>query len=452
MHPTPPVSVPVKHRLGSLFAIASAALGGLLFGFDTAVIAGATGALQRVFSLTPFTLGLTVSCALWGTVLGGLFAAPPAERFGARECLRATAVLYFFSALGCAFALSWPVFLLARLVGGLAIGGSSVFGPMYIADISPAAVRGRRVACFQLSIVVGILAAYASNFLIGSLRLGPAEWRVELGIAALPALLFFAVLRAIPPSPRWLVRRGRLTEARAALQSIDPGDPEPALRQLALPFERDASHRREHGRDSLLSSSYRKPLLIGAAMGVFNQCSGVNAVLYYLNDIFASAGFSGISAARQAVAVGFANLAATVAAMALIDRLGRKPLLLIGAAGMALALAGISAVFLTGERGALLLPLLIAFICFFAFSQGAVIWVYLSELFPPAVREKGQGFATFWLWLLAAVVAALFPRVAAISSGYPFVFFAAMMAVQFFVVLLFFPETKGLSLEALPTQ
>ncbi len=425
-------------------ATAVAALGGLLFGFDTAVIAGTTHALTGIFHLSPFTLGVTVSCAIWGTVLGGLLAGIPGERFGGRESLRITAVLYLLSALGCALASNWSVFLVFRFLSGLAIGGCSVFSPMYIAEAAPPALRGRLVACFQLSIVTGILVAYASNALLALLIHGPSLWRVEIGVAALPATLFLLALGFIPRSPRWLIKQGRIDEARRSLAVIGSADPDRDVESIRASLAAGHQAQRAH---SLFASAFRRPLLLALALGLFNQLSGINAILYYLNDIFRQAGFASVSADRQAVAIGVANLVFTVAGMALIDVVGRKPLLLAGSVGMALALAGVAAIFLAARRQFLLLPLLLVFIACFAASQGAVIWVYLSEIFPPAIREKGQSFASFWLWLLTAAVSGLFPSLAAVSRGYPFVLFAVAMAMQFFVVLWFFPETKGSSLE-----
>ncbi len=422
---------------------AVAAIGGLLLGFDTAVIAGTTQALTRTFQLTPVMLGLTVSCAIWGTVLGGLLASTPGERYGGRESLRITAVLYLVSAFGCSLAVNWCTFMLFRFVSGLAIGGCSVFSPMYIAETAPAAMRGRLVACFQLSIVSGILVAYGSNAAIALAFSGPGLWRFQLGVAALPAALFLVTLGFIPQSPRWLVKQGRLDEARAVLMMIGSNDPGLEAQQIQTVLASAKGQRAP----SLFAAEFRRPLLIALALGLFNQLSGINAILYYLNDIFAEAGFRSVSASSQAIAIGMANLVFTLVGMALIDRIGRKPLLLAGAVGMALSLTGVAAIFLVGRMQSLLLLLLIFFIGSFAVSQGAVLWVYLSEIFPSAVREKGQSFASSWLWLLTAVVSGVFPTLAALSRGYPFVLFASAMAAQFVIVLWFFPETKGNSLE-----
>lgn len=433
-----------------VLSAAVAALGGLLFGFDTAVIAGTTRALLVYFHLTPFTLGLTVSCALWGTVLGGLLASIPAERLGGRESLRLTGVLYVVSALGCALSHTWFTFLLFRFIGGIAIGGCSVFAPMYITEISPATLRGRLVGFFQLSIVAGILVAYASNFFLSFLHLGRNEWRADLGVAAVPSIFFFLALGFIPRSPRWLVAKGRLIEAQSALDAIGFKDAQTELRRIATslaPIPALASS--SVAASSVFAPTFRRPLLIALALGFFNQMSGINAVLYYLNDIFAQAGFASVSAAQQAVVVGVANLLFTVVGMALIDRVGRRPLLLVGSAGMAVALGLISAVFLSGRHRDLLLPLLVIFIGFFAASQGAVVWVYLSEVFPNSVRASGQSFASFWLWLLTAVVAGLFPVAAKLSGGFTFLVFGVCMIAQFFTVHAIFPETRGRSLESI---
>jgi SP family arabinose:H+ symporter-like MFS transporter len=436
----------VRLNIFLILSTSVAALGGLLFGFDTAVIAGATHGIMTQFQLTPVSLGLTVSCALWGTVIGGLFSAIPGERYGGRDSLRAMAVLYFISAIGCAFAWNWGSLLLFRFIGGLGIGGTSVFGPMYIADIAPAKWRGRLVSCFQLAIVSGILLAYASNYIVSQWHFGPSEWRWELGIAAAPAMLFFFTLFSIPRSPRWLVKKGRIEEAHHALEQI--GEEQCETKLQAIKHSLDIEHQQKN--QKLFTRRHRMPIFLAISVGVFNQLSGINAILYYLNDIFAQAGFSRVSANVQAVAIGAANLLFTVLAMLLIDRMGRKFLLLIGSAGMAACLAAVAAIFFTMRHQGTLLWMLIGYIAFFAFSQGTVIWVYLSEVFPTSAREKGQSLGTFSLWLMNAVVAGAFPRIAASSGGVPFLFFSFVMMVQFFVVLFVFPETKGLSLEDVP--
>lgn len=424
-------------------SVVVAALGGLLFGFDTAVIAGTTDALTRHFQLTPGGLGLTVSIALWGTVVGALFAGFPADRFGRRASLWVLGLLFLVSALGCAFAWDWTSLLVFRFLGGLAIGGSSVIGPMYIAEVSPARWRGRLVGVFQINIVVGILAAYLSNYLVGTMGLGETEWRWKFGVEAAPAALFLLMLLGIPHSPRWLVQRGRLQDARGVLTLIGEENVDASLDAMV-----DAARlEHRHGRERLFDARYRFPVFLAVSIAAFNQFSGINAILYYLNDIFASAGFDKLSSDLQAVAIGFTNLVFTILAMTLIDRVGRRRLLAIGSVGTALSLAGVAAIFWTGSREEMLLWLLIGFIASFAFSQGAVIWVYLAEVFPTAVRAKGQSLGSSTHWIMNALIAWSFPIVAASSRAAPFVFFACMMVVQLVIVLAVYPETKGVTLE-----
>ena len=426
-------------------AAAVGALGGLLFGFDTAVISGTTRALTDVYSLNPAQLGLTVSMALLGTVLGAMTAGIPGQKYGGRETLRVLAVCYVVSALGCAFAWNWYVLLAARFVGGIGIGGSSVLGPVYIAELAPAKTRGRLVGMFQINIVIGILLAYLSNYVIGSLGLGSHEWRWQLGIAALPAFLFLVLLFGIPPSSRWLVTQKRVDEAREVLQSMGAEDPECELREIVDSIHIDQLQTSE----PLFSWKYRLPIFLAITIGMFNQLSGINAILYYLNDIFAAAGYGKMSGGLQAVAIGGMNLLATLLGMAVIDKLGRKTLLLIGAVGTSLCLFGVSAVFYTQSHQSFLLWLLVAYIAFFAISQGAVIWVYISEVFPTRVRAKGQSLGSSSHWVTNALIAYIFPQVAKSSGGAPFVLFGAMMLLQFFVVLFLYPETKGVTLEQL---
>jgi len=422
-----------------------AALGGLLFGFDTAVISGTTSALTQTYQLSPFLLGVTVFSALLGTVLGAMLAGFPGERFGRRDSLRVMAVLYLISGLGCAFAWNWHALVLFRFIGGLGVGGSSVLGPMYIAEIAPAKLRGRLVGVFQFNVVFGILLAYFSNYVIGLQHFGATEWRWELGVTALPAALFFVMLFTIPRSPRWLVKKGRVEEARTVLRMTGDEDYEHDLQEIVASIGEEQSRATE----KLFTRKYAFPIFLAVSIGVFNQLSGINAILYYLNDIFAHAGFSKVSGNLQAVAIGATNLLFTMIAMSVIDRIGRKTLLLVGSVGTAACLAGVAIIFFTGRHQSLLVWLLVGYIAFFAFSQGAVIWVYLSEVFPNSVRAKGQSLGSFSHWFMNAGISLIFPLMAATSGAYPFVFFSAMMVVQFFVVSLFYPETKGLTLEAM---
>lgn len=420
-----------------------AALGGLLFGFDTAVISGTTSALTQTYHLTPRFLGITVSSAIWGTVLGAMLAGFPGERYGRRDSLRGLAVLYLISGLGCAAAWNWYALVAFRFIGGLGIGGSSVLGPMYIAEIAPAKWRGRLVGVFQFNVVFGILLAYFSNYVIGLQQFGAAEWRWDLGVTAIPAAIFFTMLFTIPRSPRWLAKKGRIAEARSVLQLTGDENFEHDLQEIVQSITVEQGQAAE----TLFSRRYLFPIFLAVTIGMFNQLSGINAILYYLNDIFSHAGFSRVSGNIQAVVVGATNLIFTVLAMSIIDRVGRKTLLLIGSVGTAACLAGVATIFFTGQHQNRLLWLLVGYIAFFGFSQGAVIWVYIAEVFPNNVRAKGQSLGSFSHWFMNALISGIFPLMAARSGAYPFVFFSVMMVVQFFVVLFVYPETKGLTLE-----
>lgn len=429
----------------ALFARASgtAALAGLLFGFDTAVISGVTGAISDHFALSPVQLGATVSAALWGTLIGAMTAGYPGDRYGARGVLRVLALFYVVSGIGCALAWDWGSLLAFRFIGGLAIGGSSVLAPVYISEIAPAQRRGMLVGMFQLAIVIGILAAYVSNAAVAAAIPAPdLAWRWKLGVAAAPAILFLILLFGIPDSPRWLAARGRDAEARGVLAGI--GDPDPDA-ELAT-IRTSIAENRAAGGQRLNWARHRRPIMLAVLIAAFNQLSGINAILYYLNQIFADAGFA--SSDLPAIGIGIANLIFTLVGMALIDRVGRKRLLLVGAAGTAICL-GLAWAALAGIiPRALLLPALIGFIAFFAPSQGAVIWVYISEVFPTAVRARGAALGSGTHWLLNALIAIAFQwAVQNLSPAAPFGFFAAMMLVQLVVVALFFPETRGVSLE-----
>ena len=427
----------------NISVIISASLAGLLFGFDTAVISGVTGSLVDVYSLSPAGKGAAVSAALWGTLTGALLIGRPGDRFGARNVLRLVGILYVVSAIGCALAANLASFVAFRFITGLAIGGSSVLAPVYISEIAPARRRGALVGLFQFNIVCGILAAYCSNFVIGRLLPGPQGWRWKLAAAAVPALVFCVLLFRIPHSPRWLLVKGNVAEAVRSFQRLGFRDPQAAVQELE---QGNATHS-GGGRARLSWSAHRRPILLAVTIAMFNQLSGINAILYYLGDIFSAAGFSSLSADLQSVAIGLTNLAATVLGMSIIDRVGRKTLLLVGSVGTALALAGVAAVMISGRDQGLLLWLLVGFIAFFALSQGAVIWVYMSEIFPTAVRARGQSLGSATHWVMNALISAVFPVIAARSQGVPFVFFAAMMVLQLVVVARLFPETKGVTLE-----
>jgi sugar porter (SP) family MFS transporter len=424
------------------------ALGGLLFGFDTAVISGTTHALTQVYHLSPAFLGVTVFSALMGTVIGAMGAGIPGQRFGRRDSLRVMAVFYVISALGCAFAWSWTALIFFRFIGGLGIGGSSVLGPMYIAEIAPTEWRGRLVGFFQVNIVVGILLAYVSNFLIGTMHPGAHEWRWQLGVSGVPAILFLITLFGIPRSPRWLVMQMKFDEALNVLRLTGIPQPKEELDEIVA-----SVHMERSGLvDPLFTRRYRLPVFLAITVGMFCQLSGINAILYYLNDIFALAGASKVSGDLQAVAVGAANLVATLLAMSVIDKIGRKKLLLFGTMGLAVSLSVVSYIFFTHRHLEWLVWLLMIYIAFFAVSQGAVVWVYISEIFPTRVRSKGQSLGSSSHWITNALISLVFPLMAVSSGAYPFMFFAAMMVIDFFLVLFYYPETSNVSLEHLQTS
>ena len=421
------------------------ALGGLLFGFDTAVIAGSTHQLTEVYHLNANLLGFTVSSALWGTIIGALMAGYPGQKFGRRDSLRIMAVFYLLSALGCAFAWNWGSLVAFRIIGGLGIGGSSVLAPMYIAELAPAKWRGRLVGVFQIQIVAGILVAYLSNYIISRMNVGAAEWRWQLGIAAVPALLFLLMLFSIPRSPRWLAMQSRTGEALEVLRLTGHPAPEQELKEVVQSIHLERSTTSE----PLLRRKYLLPIVLAVSAGAFNQLTGINACLYYLNDIFAAAGASKYGAGVQSVIIGCTNLLFTLLAMSIIDMVGRKKLLLFGTAGVCIFLAAIGQIFRSGTHQNLLIWLVMAFMGFFAISQGAVIWVYISEVFPTRVRAQGQALGTSTLWVVNALISWAFPVLQKKSSATPFFFFSAMMLIDFILVAAIYPETKGVSLEEL---
>ena len=436
----------MRPNINLMKATLTGALGGLLFGFDTVVISGAIDALVRLYGLSPQNKGLTVAIGLVGTVIGALGAGQVGQKLGSRETLRITAILYVASALGCGLAWSWYSFMVFRFVGGLGIGASSVLGPVYIAELAPAKWRGRLVAAFQFNVVLGIMLAYTSNYLIRTMHLGATEWRWQIGVSGFPALVFLLLLFGIPRSPRWSASKNRIDEALAVLKMMGDPDPETELADIraALAQEHATAHER------VFQSKYRYPLFLAISIGAFNQLAGINAILYYINNIFGAAGFSQISSDQQAIVIGATNFLFTLVGMSLIDKLGRKTLLLIGAAGTATCLARVAWVFATQSHQSSLLWLLVTYIAFFSVSQGAVIWVYIGEVFPTSVRSKGQGVGSASHWFMNTLIQLEFPVVVhSMSTATPFVFFAIMTAIQFFTVLFVYPETKGQTLEAL---
>ena len=434
-----------SHRV-VIFSTVVAALGGLLFGFDTAVISGTTNALEREFELSSNGLGFTVAIALIGTVLGALLVGRPADLLGRKRSLMVIAALYLISAVGSAAATVWLEFLAFRFIGGLAVGAASVVAPMYIAEIAPAAMRGRLVAINQLNVVGGILLAFISNYLIGLTLDDSVAWRWMLGVEAIPAALFLGLLFLIPYSPRWLVKQGRTTEARAVLEKMGERNIDHELRDI----ERSLQNGDSEPSDTLFQKRYLLPVFCAWSIAMFNQLSGINALMYYAPRIFESAGFSEEASLLQAVLIGGTNFLFTALALFMIDRFGRRPLLFIGSIGTAVSLFLVGALFMAeNASGHLILIGLLGFIAAFAISQGAVIWVFISEIFPNRVRAKGQALGSFTHWFMAAAVSWLFPVFAEGLGGLVFIFFGLMMALQFVFVWKIMPETKGTSLEDL---
>jgi len=420
-----------------------AALGGLLFGFDTAVISGTTDDLRRVFGLGDGALGFTVAVALIGTIAGALAAGRPADRWGRRPSLLLVAVFYFLSAIGSGWPWNWTALLAFRFLGGIGVGMASVVCPLYIAEIAPAASRGRLVALSQFNVVLGILLAYLSNWLIGGTRAGGDAWRWMFAVEALPAAAFFGLLFLTPESPRWLIARGRDAEARRVLEAIGAESPEAEIVKGRRSLLEESDGREE----SLFSPRYRRPVLLAVAIAAFNQLSGINAIIYYTPDVFRMAGFDRAGALLQSVIIGGTNLALTMAGLSLIDRFGRRTLMLAGSVGYIASLGTAAYSFYSGTGGPLLLASLVVFIASHAFGQGAVLWVFLSEIFPNRVRAKGTALGSAVHWILAAAISWTFPLVAARSGGHAFSAYALCMAGQLVWVLTTMPETKGVALE-----
>ncbi len=419
------------------------ALGGFLFGFDTAVISGVEKSIQQLFHLSPFWHGLTISSALIGTVVGALIAGKPTDKYGRKPVLFLIALLYAVSAAGSAMAGDVITFVVFRFIGGIGVGASSVVAPMYISEISPARIRGRMTALFQFNVIFGILMAYISNYLLSDF--GDQSWRWMLGVMAIPSVIYFLLLFLVPESPRFLVKAGKLEEARAVFEKISSED-------IAVAMEEIRSGLQEK-RESLFSGRYNKPITIAFLVAMFNQFSGINALLYYAPRIFELTGLSAADSMFQPVLIGLTNGLFTILGLFIIDRVGRKKLLIVGSIGMSVCLGLVARSFyLEDFSGYSLLIFLIGYIMFFAFSTGAVIWVLISEVFPNSVRGKGQSLGSFTHWLFAAIITFLFPVVAdeyRFGSGHAFAFFAAMMVVQALVVWKYFPETKGKTLEEL---
>ena len=430
---------------GFMFYVAFvASLGGLLFGFDTAVISGAEKAIQAIYHLSDFGHGFTVATALIGTIVGALFCGSPAERYGRRRSLIAIALLYFVSAIGTATIINWHSFMFFRFMGGLAVGASSVVGPMYIAEISPSHWRGRFVAFFQFNIVLGIVLAYLSNYCISGI---PNDWQWMLGALAFPALLFFVLLNTIPESPRWLVKQRRVQDACAVLTKTG----EPNVDKEIGEIEDSLVETGATG-VKLFQKQYSKPVMIAFLIATFNQLSGINAILYYAPRIFEMSGVFHDGALIQSIIIGLTNLTFTMLGMVIIDKVGRKPLIYVGSIGMFISLSLVAYGFYFAKfEGYYMLLCLMGFIAFFAVSLGATIWVVISEVFPNSVRAKGQVFGSMTHWVWAALLSWFFPMFLSIGGTFIFSFFALAVLGSFFFAL-WMPETKNKSLEQIQKE
>lgn len=432
-----------KTNLNVLFWSIIVALGGFLFGFDTAVISGVEEQIQKLFQLTPFWHGFTISSALFGTVIGALIAGQPADKYGRKPILFIIAGLYVITAIGTAMASNVSLFILFRFLGGIGVGASSVVAPMYIAEISPAKIRGKMTAMFQINVISGILIAYISNYLLR--EFGTEPWRWMLGVAGIPAVLFFLLLFLIPESPRFLIKIGELAKAKLILEKIEIAEVDDEIQEIKQSMEQTSEQNTQ-----LFSKIYFKPISIAFLVAMFNQFSGINAILYYAPRIFEASGLTNADSMFQSILVGLMMGVFTLVGMLLIDKAGRKKLLIVGSIGMSICLGLVARTFYLGDfTGSGLLILLLTYIMFFGFSTGAVIWVLIAEIFPNSIRGKGQSFGSFTHWLFAAIITFLFPVVIKFGVGHAFLFFSLMMLLQAIVVWRYFPETKGRTLEDL---
>lgn len=441
-----PMAVSSSHQSNNrLFVWAlTSALAGFIFGFDTVVISGAEQRIQELWGLGAGMHGLAMSMALWGTVLGAFLGAWPTDRFGRKKTLMWIGVLYFVSAVGSAFATDTYTFMIARFIGGVGIGVSTVAAPLYISEIAPADKRGRLAGMFQFNIVFGILVAFLSNFLLGGI--GENAWRWMMGVEALPALIYTVMCFGIPESPRWLIgKRGERVEGLRVLALVRPDDSEEALEAKA--DEIAAASEMTPGKSKFWTKRLKIPIALAFSIAFFNQLSGVNAVLYFAPRIFEMTGLGEKAALLQSVGIGVTNLVFTFLGLWLIDRLGRRTLLYIGSFGYIASLGLCSWAFFT-ENFAIVPACIFAFIGAHAVGQGAVIWVFISEIFPNANRANGQALGSSVHWVFAALLTLIFPKlVSAFPAGYVFLFFCLMMVLQLVWVKLMVPETKGVSLE-----
>lgn len=427
----------------------TSALAGFLFGFDTVVISGAEKTIQSLWGLSPGLHGIAMASALYGTVIGSLIGGWPADRFGRKATLLSIGVLYLVGAVGSALATGVGVFILARVFGGLGIGISTVVAPLYISEIAPPKYRGRLAGMFQFNIVFGILIAFVSNALLAGT--GSNAWRWMLGVATFPSLLYAILCLLLPESPRWLLSRKR--DREAGLKILKRIEPEATLAELeAQANEMAGTPAEQASLAHFWTRRLRKPIMLAIMIAFFNQLSGINAVLYFAPRIFELSGLAAKAALLQSIGIGITNLVFTFVGLWLIDRLGRRTLLYIGSCGYITSLGLVAWAFFT-EHFAMVPIFIFAFIAAHAIGQGAVIWVFISEIFPNRHRAEGQALGSFTHWIFAATLTTFFPKmVTSFPPGYVFLFFAFMMMLQLAWVKMWVPETKGVPLEQIQHQ
>lgn len=432
-----------------LFSSIVAAIAGFLFGFDTIVISGADQPIQQLWEMSDLFHGTFImSMALWGTVIGALLGGIPSDKFGRRKVLFWIGVLYLLSALGSALATSPYLFSFARFIGGLGVGASSVAVPVYISEITPANNRGKLVALYQFNIVFGILIAYLSNYWIG-LTFDENAWRWMLGVEAIPAAIYLSLVLGVPESPRWLMlKKNQIEKARALLKQLNPKED---IDKMVMEIRNSVS--KSADADTFFSKRFRFPILLAFLLAFFNQLSGINFVLYYAPRIFNQAGIAAGDVLGASVSLGVVNLLFTLLGMYLIDRAGRKSLMYIGSFGYIASLLGVSWAFYSGAEGIFVVIFVCAFIASHAIGQGAVIWVFISEIFPNAIRDYGMSLGSGTHWVFAALITLLTPTVLSVFTGAQiFAFFAFMMVLQLLFVWKVMPETKNITLEEMEVK
>ena len=427
----------------------TSALAGFLFGFDTVVISGAEKTIQALWGLSPAIHGIVMASALYGTVVGSLIGGWPADRFGRKATLLWIGVLYFVGAVGSAIAQNVETFIAARVIGGLGIGISTVVAPMYISEIAPPQHRGRLAGMFQFNIVFGILVAFVSNALL--VGIGENAWRWMLGVAAFPSLLYALLCLGLPESPRWLLsRKGDRETALQVLQRVEPGRSRDEIAAEADTIAAASSETVSSGH--FWTRQLRRPILLAILIAFFNQMSGINAILYFAPRIFELTGLGAEAALLQSIGIGITNLVFTFVGLWLIDRLGRRTLLYIGSFGYIASLGLVAWAFFT-QHYSIVPTCIFAFIAAHAIGQGAVIWVFISEIFPNRHRAEGQTLGSSTHWIFAALLTTFFPKmVETLPPGYVFSFFTGMMVLQLIWVKTMVPETKGVPLEQIQKQ